>query len=390
MGNCSYDALIVGGGPAGATAALGLAQCGWRVCLLHRAQPRASVHARTGETLPSASRATLRALGLWSTFLQDGHVPSPGTVAWWDAENPIEQDSVFDPWGPAWHIDRWRFDHRLREAAAVAGAEVLDGLRLVDAQRLTAARASGAACWSASLRDETRTVPVRARVLIVATGRGRHPVACGGRRGRLDRLIGLAALVPAGEPLASVDQRIWIEATPEGWWYSAPTPGGPWTITFFTDADRVPREKGRDGISRYWREQFLGSQQTKQRIAHLTSFAPMLGTVTMPGALRVFAADSYRSAACHGPGWMAAGDAVSAWDPLSGQGIENALQSGSRVARAVHAILQGGDAGAICRDYADEVEARDGQYRRDRSAYYGRVQRWPDAVFWRRRTRQDQ
>jgi 2-polyprenyl-6-methoxyphenol hydroxylase-like FAD-dependent oxidoreductase len=185
--------------------------------------------------------------------------------------------------------------------------------------------------------------------------------------------------------MASADQRIWIEAMPEGWWYSAPTPSGAWTVTFFTDADGLPRRDGRDAISRHWREQFQASLHTRQRIAQREFSAADLETLTSPASLRVIAADSYRAATCHGPGWLAAGDAVCAWDPLSGQGIEKALQSGLSVARAADAILHGGDVGAICGDYADQVDALDQQYCRDRSAYYARVQRWPDAIFWRRR-----
>jgi 2-polyprenyl-6-methoxyphenol hydroxylase-like FAD-dependent oxidoreductase len=361
----AYDAFIVGSGPAGASAAIVLAREGWRVCLLHKSAPRP----RTGETLPAASRATLGALGVWSAFLQDGHLPSPGTVAWWDGDEPIEQDSVFDPSGPAWHVDRERFDRRLRDAAIAHGADMVEDARLVDAH--------AAQTWNATLARDGRLSTYTARVLILATGRARPAVPGGIVRRRLDRLIGLAAVTSARPATDSGDQRIWIEATPAGWWYSAPMRDGAWTFTFFTDADEVPLRDGRNGVTRYWQHQLAQSTHMRRRFDDLE--------LSASSTVQTFAADSYRQMPCHGPCWFAAGDAASAWDPLSGQGIEKALQSGLRTARAVDGILRGGDAAAVLADYAAREDALDEQYRRHRHAYYAQVRRWPDARFWRRR-----
>ena len=63
------DALIVGAGPAGATAALNLAPFR-RVVLIDRRNAPAP---RIGESLPGAAWRLLTDMGLWDGFLADGH-----------------------------------------------------------------------------------------------------------------------------------------------------------------------------------------------------------------------------------------------------------------------------------------------------------------------------
>src|SRR6202171_2066285 len=67
MGSC-YDALVLGGGPAGATAALLLARAGWSVALIERKPfPRRKV---CGEYLSATNLPLLRCLGLAEEFAE--------------------------------------------------------------------------------------------------------------------------------------------------------------------------------------------------------------------------------------------------------------------------------------------------------------------------------
>ena len=74
-----------------------------------------------------------------------------------------------------------------------------------------------------------------ARFLVERVGADDGVPAGRSRRRPIDRLVGLAAVVES----ASIGRRStsWIEATPSGWWYSAPGIDGRWSAVFFTDAD---------------------------------------------------------------------------------------------------------------------------------------------------------
>ena len=107
------DAVVVGGGPAGAVAALTLARAGRRVLLAER---RSAEPFKIGEALLGAARPLLRDLGVWDQFVADGHLPSYGVSAAWGTSAPLDTDFIHDPNGHGWHVDRSRFEAFLRTA----------------------------------------------------------------------------------------------------------------------------------------------------------------------------------------------------------------------------------------------------------------------------------
>jgi flavin-dependent dehydrogenase len=85
----------------------------------------------------------------------------------------------------------------------------------------------------------------------------------------------------------------------------------------------------------------------------------------------------------HGEGWLAAGDAAIALDPLSSQGILSALYSGLKAAKAVIGVLAG-DRDALLQ-YDVSILKLYTQFLRDRRLYYGVERRWPERLFWKTR-----
>jgi flavin-dependent dehydrogenase len=183
------------------------------------------------------------------------------------------------------------------------------------------------------------------------------------------------------------DRRPWIEATPSGWWYTAPGRDGRWSAVFFTDADLL-EDSSRRGLAECWSHAVAESPHTAVRLREIG--APLSGPI--PG-LHVLAANSYTTTRCQGDGWVAAGDSASAVDPLSGQGIERALRAGIRAAHTVDAVLHAearADAAsqqAAMDDYQACQTAIDRDYLSQRHECYARVRRWTHRPFWQRRAR---
>jgi flavin-dependent dehydrogenase len=97
----------------------------------------------------------------------------------------------------------------------------------------------------------------------------------------------------------------------------------------------------------------------------------------------VVAANTSRLDHVAGKNWLAVGDAAMALDPLSSQGVYNALQSGLIAAQAIDSALAG-DVTAP-QKYAASVEEDYDACLETRAYYYAAETRWPDSPFWQRR-----
>ena len=361
------DVVIVGGGPAGAAIAIALARglhASRSVMVLERS---GYDHPRIGETLPPEARVPLASLGVWNHFIEQQHAPAPATLSVWGQDQIAENHFICNPHGNGWHLDRQRFDAMLASAAEEAGATLHRGARM------TTCKVAASGGWTIEYFCGERPGQLRSRFLVDATGRASTVARRQGAiRRRCDRLTGVVGLFQAFD--ADPDYRTLVEATADGWWYSALLPGAGMVVAFMTDADLLPTQQPQ--LRAYWLGQLEHSVQTRARAAGLT-----LDHLVQP--LRWVAAGSEILECSSGAGWLATGDAALSFDPLSAQGIYHALRSGLTAAEAIEAALDG-ENGAVA-DWSIRNRHSFEGYLRTRQAYYRLERRWPESAFWHRR-----
>jgi len=326
--NQRWDVCVFGVGPAGAATAMRLADLGMTVIALERPAARKPWG---GESFTGAIRGPLASLGLWEGFCAAGHVAGYEQRTAWGESGTA--DSLFNPHGNAWHVDRDRFNLDLRAAVEQRCIPMPCYLSLDRLER-------DGDRWRLAL-DGSRVIS--ARYLVDATGRTGALARRLGARPRIhDRLVALTALVPRN---VAFDHAMLISTAPDGWWYAAPVPRGH-VLAYFTDSDLAPRQLAR--------------------------------------SMQIVPANSSFTATRGREGWLAVGDACAAHDPLCGWGVHRALANGIRAADAIGLYLRDGDLSGLdrydlhCRDQFDAYLVGLGEH----YAYEGRFAASP---FWQRR-----
>ncbi|MFE4971361.1 NAD(P)/FAD-dependent oxidoreductase [Kitasatospora sp. NPDC056651] len=356
-----FDAVIAGGGPAGAAAAITLARAGRSVLLAdaHTGPPK------TSESLVPAARMLLHDLGIDPRELDRGHRPCHGVLSAWGSPHPQQVHFINDPHGHGWHLDRPAFDHLLRSHALARGALV--------AERTTVGRPARLpdGDWQVTLTATGARRTVRCRWLIDATGRrARIAVHCGAVRHRYDRLVAVHLRL-APDPRDG-ENRSLVESAPDGWWYTAPCHPTGRLVAYFTDSDLTPPALTTPEV-------FLDRLATAPHLA-----ARAKGRPPHPGDVpRRCAAHTARLEPAAGEGWIAVGDAATAYDPVSSQGVLSALYTGKCAAEAVDAHLNG-EHDATGR-YTAQLHTTFDSYLAGHRAVHSWEERWSTHPFWQRR-----
>lgn len=356
--------VIVGGGPAGAAAAITLARLGLQPSVL---EARQSPELKIGECLPPGASAILERLGMNEYLRRDGHLASYGNRSVWGSATPVERDFIFGTEGCGWQLDRLKFETALATQARASGADWRYGHRLLACTRHNNH-------WELAFQTSSGKLTLEADFVLDATGRAaRIARRFGARQIRYDRLIGVALPLQSRSGGGIAESLTLVEAVASGWWYSARVPGDKLMVVYLTDSDLINHTT--DATTTGWLAMLEQTEHTLRRVRD-GDYHPL-------GEPRLIAANSAKLDGHFGRGWLAVGDAAAAFDPLSSYGISSALGSGFYAASATVDFLTGStDALPTYQQLIDDAYTR---YLLMHYDYYALERRWSDELFWQRR-----
>jgi flavin-dependent dehydrogenase len=321
------DIAIIGGGPAGSTAAALLARRGHRVILLEKDQhPRFHI----GESLLPMNLPVFERLGVLDKVGALG-VLKPGADFEADTPDGYRTYSFERALGasPPHAFQVWRadFDKMLFEHAREAGADAREGHEVVEAEQRGA-------------RDTRLVVRVRggepyairARYLVDASGRDSFMAARRRlrRRNREHQSAAIFGHFRGAVPRAGADAgNISIYSFDHGWMWMIPLPQGVMSVGAVCRPDYLKQRRGR--TVEFLLETLRLNAALWQRLAH----AELIG-----GEVRVTGNYSYDARCMGGPGWILIGDAFAFLDPVFSSGVYLATSGAEQAVRVVDEALR--------------------------------------------------
>jgi flavin-dependent dehydrogenase len=362
----TYDAIIIGGGPAGSVTALLLTSWGHRVLLVARATDRSRSLA---ESIPPSARKLLAAVGVLDAVESAGFPQNRGNTVYWGSPHGRMEGFSHTNASAGFQVFRPDFDELLLARAAASGAEICAD---ANASRVEFPEGDLAAV-EYTTNGETRRAD------------GRFAIDCSGRSGTIARR-GLRVYEPGHRMQAFLglwrndagwdaahDDRTTVETYEDGWAWSLAISRNIRQVAVMVDGATTRTTRG----------------PIAQAYAAELAKTCRLSAVTAGATLeRAWACDAslYSSSDFAGPQFLLIGDAASCIDPLSSFGVKKALASAWLGAIAVHTALVDSQRRSVALDffsrrerevYAADLE-RTRSYARAASEHHGHD-------FWKRR-----
>ena len=318
------DVAVIGGGPAGATAATLVAQQGYQVALFEREEfPRFHI----GESLMPETYWTFKRLGVLDELKVSPYVRKY-SVQFISDTGKESRPFYFDEHKPhecsvTWQVLRSEFDHMLLENAKSAGVAVEQGVRvrevLFDGDRARGLRVS---------QRDGSTRDVTAKVVVDASGQStllsnrlklRQPDPLL-RKGSIWSYFRGAHRDHGRDEGATL---ILHTEDKRGWFWYIPLPDDLVSVGVVSDFNAL--FKGRRDHEIIFNEQVQRCAAVGRRLDSAQRVAEFRATKEF----------SYTSSQVAGDGWVLVGDAFGFLDPVYSSGVFLALKSGEWAADAI-------------------------------------------------------
>ncbi len=378
------DAVVIGGGPGGSTAATMMARQGLSVILLERETfPRDHV----GESLLPASIPVLEELGVLPAVQQAGFLPKYGATMVWGRQNELWSwyfSETNRRYPHSYQVWRPQFDQLLLDNSRACGVDVREGHQVT---------AVDFCDGEASQIQNGAAVHYRPQNGCAGDGRegvihARFVVDASGSSALLSRQLGLRSWDPffqnlavygyftGGKALPPPDQtNIFIESYAQGWLWNIPLHTGQTGVGAVVDGQAGQKGISSQGVERFFFEQIAQAPHTSKllRDAQLVS-----GPIVVKDW-------SYSSQPVVGDNYILVGDAACFVDPLFSSGVHLALLSGVLAAAYVTSALKDAALGQAARTVYQELYFREYCHFRELAMLFYSSNRTVDSYFWEAR-----
>jgi flavin-dependent dehydrogenase len=355
-----YDAIVIGGGPAGSTAGTILAQKGRRVVVLEKEKfPRYHI----GESLLPFGYFTMDRLGILDKIKQS-HFTKKFSVQFVTPDGRSSVPFYFHAHleheaAQTWQVLRSELDQMLLDNAREKGATVIEEMTVRDAIR----DEKNAVIGVRAVDKSGEAHEFRAPITIDASGRDAFFVSRNSWKIRDPYLnkIAVWTYYKGAHRDPGVDEGATTVAyVPEkGWFWYIPLAGDVVSVGVVAEKDYLMRS------TKDLKEIFY------QEVAQNVWIQDHLAKGEQVGPFRITGEYSYRSRYCASDGLLLAGDAFAFLDPVFSSGVMLALRSGELAADAADLALTDGDfSAARFSDYGAEFCKRIESMRRLVYAFY--------------------